>query len=180
MDQRSVQSKSREMVRFQMSSFWPLFSAPIYLADMNISGFFWLGGIAAVLGVVVLVLVIVTEAIVFQRFGWNWGAAFMDAFQLNVISTIAGCVLYPIAAWLIARSDVGATFLWGLAFGLGFIGSICIEYTALISMRGGDSRADRFGQQKTGVMKQVIIANVCSYWVMIVFGYVAYRVYRGV
>jgi hypothetical protein len=155
-----------------MSSFWPLFSAPIYLADMNLSGLFFLGGIAAVMGVMAFALVIAIEAIVFQRFGWNWGTAFMNAFQLNLISTIAGCVLYPIAAWLIAQSNVGAMFLWGLAFGLGFMGSIWIEYSALISMRGGD--------WKTGMMKQVIIANVCSYLVTIIFGYVAYRVYRGV
>jgi hypothetical protein len=75
-----------------------LLSPPTILADMTLAPFILSG---AILGAIACTIVLATEAIVFKRLGWTWEKAFVDAFLLNLISTVAGCFIYPIMVFLV-------------------------------------------------------------------------------
>ncbi len=154
-----------------MNDLWQLFSSPLLLADMGLAPVLMFGGLVAVvssLGVVII------EAIVFYRCGWTWGKAFLDAVLLNLASTIAGCVIYPLVLRVIvglientkiypAIAQISNYLLWGIAFILAFVGSVAIEYYILTLLRGTRSRAQ--------FKRLVIIANLWSYAAMFVFAF---------
>jgi hypothetical protein len=152
-----------------MNDLWQLFSPPLLLADVALAEVIMFGGLVAIipsLGVVII------EAIVFYRCGWTWGKAFLDAILLNLISTIAGLVVYPLLINVIAvlSNNIKISpaidrmltyFLWGILFILAFFVSVAIEYSLLTSVRSTENRAK--------FKRAVVIANLCSYVAMFVF-----------
>jgi hypothetical protein len=146
-----------------MNHLWQLFSPPMLLADMSLAPLIIIGGLVAIfssLGVVII------EAIVFYRCGWTWGKAFLDSFLINLASTVAGYMLYPIvgAAIVILTQNIKVApqieliltwLLWSIAFILAFVGTVAIEYYVLTLLRGTEDRAK--------FKRSVVIANLWSY-----------------
>ncbi|WP_310481018.1 hypothetical protein [Chamaesiphon sp. VAR_48_metabat_403] len=157
-----------------MNHLWQLFLPPILLADMSLVPILIVGGAVAIfssLGVLTI------EAIVFYRGGWTWGKAFLDSFLLNLASTVAGYVLYPIVGGVIIVltenikvaaqiEQILGYLLWGIAFILAFVGTVAIEYYVLILLRGKEDRA-RF-------KRSVVIANLWSYGATLILGLTIY------
>jgi hypothetical protein len=151
-----------------------LFSPPLLLADMTLVPFIIIGGLVALIassGVVII------EAIVFYRRGWTWGKACLDSFLLNLASTVAGYMLYPIVGGVIIvltenikvapQIELILTWLlWGIAFILAFVGTVAIEYYVLTLLRGTEDRAK--------FKRSVVIANLWSYGATLIFSFAIY------
>jgi hypothetical protein len=157
-----------------MNHLWQLFSPPMLLADMSLVPFIIVGGAVAIIassGVLII------EAIVFYRCGWTWGKAFLDSFVLNLASTVAGYVLYPIVGGVIIvltenikvapEIEIILTWLlWGIAFILAFVGTVAIEYYVLTLLRGKEERAK--------FKRSVVIANLWSYGATLILSLAIY------
>ena len=157
-----------------MKELWQLFSPPLLLADMTLAPFIIAGGLVAI---IVSLGVVIIEAIVFYRCGWVWKKALLDAVLLNLASTIAGYIIYPLVGGIIVVliyyiktppeiEQILNYLLWGIAFILAFIGSVAIEYYVLILLRGTEDRAK--------FKRSVVIANLWSYGAIFILSLAIY------